>query len=98
MEKKFFVLVHQYCQAKNKLQDVYQKRVNEDFHCTLISSTSDAVKCFEALEKMFNEQHPRCKPISGDFLVPDMGSLPSSYFVEGLFTVSFYPVKEVSHA
>lgn len=98
MEKKFFVLVHQYCQAKNKLQDVYQKRVREDFNCTLISSPEDAVKCFEALEKMFNDLHPRCKPISGSLLVPVMELLPSSYFVEGLFTVSFYPVKEVSNA
>lgn len=98
MEKKFFVLVSQYCQAKNKLQDEYQRRVKEDFDRTLISSPDDAVKSFKSLETMLNAFHHRCTPIKGAYQVPGVQSLPSVYFVDGLFTVTFYPLKEVSNA
>jgi hypothetical protein len=98
MEKKFFVVVHQYCMAKNKLQEEYQKRVKEDFDQTLITSPEEAVKCFKLLESNLNTLHWRCKPVKGSFQQPGIPSLPKNYFVDSLFTVTFYEVREVSNA
>lgn len=100
MEKKFFALMeHDHNLPKNKLQEEFRKRVKKDFSQTLIESPAAAAMCLDDLATITNSSFRKCKPIEGYFSEESKyGNNPDCYRVDGLFKLSFYPVKEVNHA
>jgi hypothetical protein len=97
MANKFFALMeHDHNLPKNKLQEEFRNRVREDFSQTLVDSPKAESMKLDRLGRFLSSVHSKCKPVEGYFSEESKyGKDPDCYRVDGLFKLSFYPVKEV---
>lgn len=99
MAKKHFALMEQdHIQAKNQLRKELRKRIKEDFSQILVNDVKAVVAGIESVIRYYNELYSRCTPVHGHFegreRWPDANPC---FYVDGLFCIVFYEVKEVNH-
>lgn len=94
----FMLMTDDHRQAKNKTQEELRNEVREIFNQGIVENRKGVAELIDYLIIKANAAHPRSNPIVGQYW--NREHYPSGsdcYYVDGLFQLVFYKVKEVDN-